>query len=235
MRNLRLATRRPRRPPFGWRAAARQRERRCGPLTVVWPFPASGQRRSQDSDEHHHAAEEDLQPSLHVPAHRGERCSLASTPNRLFKSTPARYESAFLEQSRAGLHRKKKKKKQIDKIKIILTDINNYINCICSAGCLMLIINYRFLINKTETLNSNSNLLHVLSEGRGSVVQRTRLCVCNWLGGSDDRNMKRCDWLFCRIFYRPPFFSLSRHTSIDRSIQIVIERSPSPKSEHVLF
>lgn len=36
------------------------------------PSPASGQRRSQDVDEHHHAAEEDLQPSLHVPAHRGE-------------------------------------------------------------------------------------------------------------------------------------------------------------------
>lgn len=31
----------------------------------------SGQRRNQDADEHHHAAEEDLQPPLHVPANRG--------------------------------------------------------------------------------------------------------------------------------------------------------------------
>lgn len=33
---------------------------------------SSGQRWHQDTDEHHHAAEEDLQPPVHVPAHRGE-------------------------------------------------------------------------------------------------------------------------------------------------------------------
>ena len=31
-----------------------------------------GQRRSEDLDEHDHAAEEDLQPSVYVPTHRGQ-------------------------------------------------------------------------------------------------------------------------------------------------------------------
>lgn len=30
---------------------------------------SQGQRRVKDPDEHHHAAEENLQPSLHLPAH----------------------------------------------------------------------------------------------------------------------------------------------------------------------
>lgn len=31
-----------------------------------------GQRRGKDLDEHHYAVEKDLQPSVHVPAYRGE-------------------------------------------------------------------------------------------------------------------------------------------------------------------
>lgn len=38
---------------------------------VLSTWCPSGQRRHQDADEHHHAAEEDLQPPLHVPANRG--------------------------------------------------------------------------------------------------------------------------------------------------------------------
>lgn len=53
-------------------------ERRSLPSHVgsTWhslpPFWCSGQRGSEDPDEHDHAAEEDLQPPVHVPAYRGQ-------------------------------------------------------------------------------------------------------------------------------------------------------------------
>jgi len=48
----------------------RTTEKHLLPLCIF----ATGQRWGEDPDEHHHAAEEDLQPPVHVPTHRGERC-----------------------------------------------------------------------------------------------------------------------------------------------------------------
>lgn len=63
-------------------------------------------------------------------------------------------------------------------------------------------------------------------EGRGRVTERTRVCVCDWLGGSNDRNIQRHDWLYCRTSIRPLFyFSIAPH--VCRSNYTDIELSSS--------